>query len=373
MGLGSARNVTLAQARTAAGEARGLIARGINPLEAKRKSTAGGQTANVPTFGECADALLESMSPSWRNEKHRAQWEVSLGKRVATRDAGAFATPLRGMPVDAITTEDVLGILKPIWQTKPETASRLRGRIEAVLDAARAQGKRSGENPARWRGHLDKLLPRPRKLVRGHHAAMPFEDVPAFVDELQAVGSVSSSALEFLILTAARSGEVLGARWAEFDLGGSLWIVPAERMKARREHRVPLSPRCLAILADMELIRRSEYVFPGAKAGRPLSVMALEMQMRRLKRGDVTPHGFRSAFRDWAGECTSFPREVAEAALAHLVGDEVERAYRRGDALQKRRELMQAWASYLEHHRAPDNVVSLSTEDLSMTTGSDTS
>lgn len=351
MGLGSARDVSLAQARSLAAGARTLLAQGLNPLGARREaqSQVGAPAPpSRPTFGGIADEFLASMGPSWRNAKHRAQWEASVGSREATRGAGAYARPLRGKLVADITTEDVLAILKPIWQAKPETASRLRGRIEAVIDAARAQGHRTGENPARWRGHLDKLLPRPKKLTRGHHAAMPFDKVPAFVEQLRQVGSVSAYALEFLILTAARSGEVRGARWDEFDEGKALWMVPAGRMKGNREHRIPLPPRCLAILADMRLVQRSGFVFPGVKPGMPLSVMALEMQMRRLGYYQFTPHGFRSAFRDWAGECTSFPREVAEAALSHLVGDEVERAYRRGDAIEKRRQLMSAWENYLE-------------------------
>jgi integrase len=361
MGLGSARDVSLARARALAADARKLIADGINPLDAKRQAAVEQTTKRLPTFGECADELLDAMGPSWRNDKHRAQWETSLGRRDAARGAGAHAKPLRPKPVTEITTEDVLSVLRPIWQTKPETASRLRGRIEAVLDAARAQGHRSGENPARWRGHLDKLLPRPKKLSRGHHAAMPFEDVPAFVQELRALQSVSALALEFLILTAARSGEVRGATWDEVDEQSALWTVPAARMKGHREHRVPLPDRCLEILAELRQARRGAFIFPGGKPDQPLSVMALEMQMRRLKWDEFTPHGFRSAFRDWAGECTHFPREVAEAALAHLVGDQTERAYRRGDALQKRRELMTEWANFLDGPRE-GNVVSLNAE-----------
>ena len=272
--------------------------------------------------------------------------------------------PLRNLRLDEIGTEDVLGVLTPIWLTKSETASRLRGRIERVLDAARAKGPRSGENPARWRGHLDALLPKRQKLTRGHHAAMPYEDVPAFVARLRGSDSVSILALEFLILTAARSGEVLGARWDEIDHEGKLWIVPAARIKGAREHRVPLTKRALAILKTIEKVRTGDYVFPGQKRGEPLSEMALAMAMRRLKTSDFTVHGFRSAFRDWAGEETVFPREVAEAALAHVVGDATERAYRRGDALEKRRKLMDAWASYIEAKPAA-NVVRLAGEKSS--------
>ena len=249
-------------------------------------------------------------------------------------------------------------VLEPLWATKAETASRLRGRIERVLDFARARGHRAAENPARWRGHLDAILPKRAKLSRGHHKAMPFEDVPAFMAALRKRVGVAPRALEFAILTAARSGEVLGARWDEVDLKGGLWTVPANRMEGAREHRVPLSARAVEILREMEQTRTSDLVFPGMKRGLPLSVVTLEMVLRRMNVEDVTVHGFRSAFRDWAGERTSFPREVAEAALAHLVGDAVERAYRRGDALEKRRRLMDAWARLLEAPRNA-NIVEL--------------
>lgn len=288
------------------------------------------------TFGEAADAFIKGMSASWRNEKHQAQWEMTL--RV-------YCESIRRKRVSDISTDDVLGILQPIWGTKPETASRLRGRIERVLDFAKARGLREGENPARWRGHLNLILPRRQKLTRGHHKAMPFKGLPSFMQRLRLSNGVSARALEFLILTAARSGEVLGMRWDEVDIDEMVWTVPAHRMKGAREHRVPLSPRAMEILGEMRDTRVSEYVFPGFKRDRPLSVMALEMILRRMQI-DATVHGFRSAFRDWVGERTDFPREIAEAALAHLVGDEVERAYRRGDALEKRRELMAAWAIY---------------------------
>jgi integrase len=257
-----------------------------------------------------------------------------------------YCEHLRGKPVSEVSTDDVLKVLKPLWATKAETASRLRGRIERVLDFARARGQRSGENPARWRGHLDAILPRRAKLTRGHHKALPFQAVPKFMAQLRERKGTAPRALEFAVLTAGRSGEVLGARWDEMDLEAKVWTVPARRMKAGREHRVPLSSRTVEILHAMQEMRTSEYVFPGSKQGRPLSVMALEMVLRRMK-VDATVHGFRSAFRDWVGERASFPRELAEAALAHLVGDAVERAYRRGDALEKRRELMETWARFV--------------------------
>jgi integrase len=336
IGLGSARDVTLARARELASQARAKLAEGINPKEARRSSEGA-------TFGECADRLIEAMRPSWRNGKHAAQWKMTLQE---------YAAPLRRLPVDKITTDDVLSVLKPFWNDKPETASRLRGRIERVLDAAKAQGLRSGENPARWRGHLDQLLPKRQQLTRGHHPAMSYTDVPAFVADLQARQATAASALEVAVLTAARSGEVLGARWVEFDLDRAVWTVPATRMKAGREHRVPLSPRALKIVKAMQDTRNGDFVFPGHRPGRPLSVMALEMVLRRMKIKDATVHGFRSAFRDWAAECTNFPNEVCEAALAHVIENKAEAAYRRGDLFDKRRKLMEAWAAYCVHPKA---------------------
>ncbi len=347
MGLGSLTSVSLSDARSRASDARSILAGGRNPIEVRRAKEAARDS--VGTFGVFADELVKNLSHGFRNDKHKAQWAMTLTTHAA---------PLRKLRLDEIGTDDVLAVLQPIWQTKNETASRLRGRIERVLDAARAKGLRTGENPARWRGHLDKLLPKRQKLARGHHAAMPYPNVPAFVARLRGSETISALALEFLILTGARSGEVMGARWGEIDREARLWIVPAARMKAGREHRVPLTARALAILKAAEKVRTGDCVFPGQRRGEQLSVMALAMAMRRLKADDVTVHGFRSAFRDWAGEATAFPREVAEAALAHVVGDATERAYRRGDALEKRRKLMAAWATYIEAKPAT-NVVRL--------------
>jgi integrase len=330
IGLGSSRDVTLARARELASRARSLLAEGLNPKDVRRPT--GGTT-----FGECADRVIEAMRPSWRNGKHAAQWEMTL------RD---YAAPLRRLPVDKITTDDVLSVLKPLWNAKPETASRLRGRIERVLDAAKAQGLRNGENPARWRGHLEQLLPKRQQLTRGHHAAMPYAELPDFMADLRGREAAAAQALEFAILTAARSAEVLGARWDEFDLDHAVWTVPGTRMKAGREHRIPLSRRGVKIVKALHELRDGDFVFPGQKAGRPLSVMALEMVLRRMKMDDVTVHGFRSTFRDWAAECTNFPNEVCEAALAHVIGNKAEAAYRRGDLFDKRRKLMEAWATY---------------------------
>ena len=348
MGVGGAA-VTLAQARDRAADARKFVASGVNPITARREARMA--SAAKPTFGQCAEALLAAKSSEWRNARHRAQWRMTLE---------TYAGPLCGTPVDQVDTAAVLGVLQHVWQTTPETASRLRGRIEAVLDAARAMGHipRNEANPARWRGHLDKLLPKRQKLTRGHLAAMPFDDMPEFIATLRERKAVAALALEFLILTAARSGEVLGARWAEFDLDAKVWTLPAARMKAGREHRVPLSGRALAILETLAVARTGDFCFPGQKAGKSLSGKALEMVLRRMKADSVTVHGFRSAFRDWCGEVTSFPRELAEAALAHVAGDATEQAYRRGDALEKRRGLMEAWAGFCEP-RAGSNVLSM--------------
>ena len=330
IGFGSARDVMLARARELATQARTKLAEGINPKDARRPP--GGAT-----FGECADRVIEAMRPGWRNSTHATQWQMTLQD---------YAAPLRRLPVDRITTDDVLSVLKPLWNDKHETASRLRGRIERVLDAAKAQGLRSGENPARWRGHLDQLLPKRQRVARGHHAAMNYSDVPAFMSDLQARQATAASALEFAILTAARSGEVRGARWEEFDLDRAVWIVPPRRMKGGREHRVPLPQRAHKIVNAMYEARNGDFVFAGQKPGRPLSVQTFLRLLSRMKIEGVTVHGFRSAFRDWAAECTNFPNEVCEAALAHVIGNTAEAAYRRGDLFEKRRKLMDAWAAY---------------------------
>jgi integrase len=341
--------VTLGRARELAGEARALLAEGLNPKDARRPK-------DGASFGECADRLIEAMRPSWRNEKHAAQWQMTVMGRVADADKASktgwraaeadYCATIRPLPANKITTDDVLEVLKPIWQAKPETASRLRGRIERVLDAAKAQGLRSGENPARWRGHLDQLLPKRQRLEQEHHAAMAYADVPGFMVDLRAREAVGAIAFEFAILTAARSGEVLRARWEEMDLDRGVWTCPAQRMKAGRVHRVPLSARALEIVRAMHEVRTSEWVFPGRIANKPLSAVAFDKVLRAMKIEDATPHGFRSSFRDWASECTNFSNEVCEAALAHVIQNKAEAAYRRGDALEKRRLLMEAWSTF---------------------------
>ncbi len=330
MGLGGLVSVPLARARELAADARAQVAGGKNPILERRSERA------VPMFGVVADTFVADLSPQWRNEKHRAQWAMTLT---------TYAAPLRNRPVDAVTTEDVLGVLRPLWTSKPETASRLRGRIERVLDAAKAKGLRVGENPARWRGHLDHLLPARQKLSRGHHAALPYAEMSGFMSKLREREALAGLALEFAILTASRSGEVRGALWSEMDLEKKVWNVPAARMKASREHRVPLSTATLAVLDQAAKLRTGDHVFPGQKPGSELSNGAMERVLDRMKVA-VTVHGFRSTFRDWAAELTDHPREVAEAALAHTVGDATERAYRRGDALEKRRRLMEDWTAF---------------------------
>jgi integrase len=342
MGLGSYPAVSLAAARKRAEEYRLIVASGANPLVEGRKH-------DEPTFAECVGMFLSSMESQWRNVKHRAQWRMTLD---------VYCRPISDMRVSAIGTDEVLGVLNPIWQSKHETASRLRGRIERVLDYAKSRGWRSGENPALWRGHLKNILPARQKLTRGHHAAMPHSHVPSFVQRLRDSEAMAARALELLILTATRSGEVYGATWDEMDLEAAIWIIPDHRTKAGREHRVPLTKRAIEILQPLSEARISYYVFPGQRRNRPLSSSGMDMLMRRMKVNTFTVHGFRSSFRDWAGEETHFPREIAEVALAHIVGDETERAYRRGDAIEKRRKLMQAWEGYLEMNTV-GNVVAL--------------
>lgn len=330
LGLGGARDLSLANARKQAASIREMLSLDLDPKVERKKVSA------IPTFGECADAYIEAMRPSWRNAKHAAQWIMTLTK---------YAAPIRDKTVDAISTQDLLEVLQVRWKQTPETAERLRGRIENVLDAAKAKGYRRGENPARWRGHLDQLLPKRQRLSRGHHAALPYEDIPVFMAGLRSRDAIAALALEFTILTAARSGETLNARWEEIDLDKQVWTIPPTRMKAGREHRVPLSPRAVEIIETLLPCRSGDYVFPGSKANKPLSSMAMAMVLRRMKE-KVTVHGFRSSFRDWASETSSFPHEVCEMALAHTIANKAEAAYRRGDLFDKRRKLMDAWANY---------------------------
>jgi len=343
MGLGPLSVFTLAEARDRAVQARKLVMMGIDPIGARDKPIMEAKiaAAQATTFFQAAKAYIESHKAGWRNEKHGDQWTNTLA---------TYAGPVFGhLPIGAVDTNLIMKVLDPIWSTKPETAGRVRGRIESVIDWATARGFRTGENPARWRGHLQSLLPSRSKVARvEHHAALPYSQLANFMTRLRVTDGMSARAMRFLILTAARSGEVLGAKWSEIDLEARQWTIPAERMKAGREHRVPLSEAAASILRDVAAIRSGDFIFGGAVADKGLSNMALTMVLRRLKREDITVHGFRSTFRDWCAEKTDFPSEVAEMALAHAVGDKVEAAYRRGDLLEKRRQLVDAWATYCE-------------------------
>ncbi len=341
MGLGSASNVLVKDARLARDEARKVLDAGKNPITERKlaKAEAEREPVMVPTFGEVADEWFEARKADWTSETTRARW---------TRIIEVHCLPLRPIPIDQVGTKDVEDALRPIWETIPDMAPRARGGIEDILDAAKVKGLRTGENPARWKGHLKHVLSAPRKLTRGHHPAMAYRDVPKFVAGLRARNSGSARLVEFTVLTAVRPSEAREASWGEFKLGENVWIIPAERMKERIAHRVPLTPDAIAVLDKLaEFQGREGWVFPGAKEGRPLSNGAGDKMMDLMGAGAFTVHGFRSSFRDWAGDCTDFPREVIEAALAHKVEGEVERAYRRGDALDKRRRLMEAWAEFL--------------------------
>jgi integrase len=337
--LGNANGLSLSDARSLAGQMREAVAKGLHPrtVLAKAESTA---TPATPTFGAYAETFIASVESGWKNSVHRKQWRQSLKDHAA---------PLREMPIDEIDTDHVLAALRPIWLTKAETAKRVRGRIEKVLDAAKATGLRPREamNPAAWRGHLALLLPSQSKLARGHHAALPWKEAPAFMVALRAREALAARCLEFVILTAARSGEALESVWSEINFETRLWTVPAYRMKAGVEHVVPLSSAAIALLEGLRLeaTRGNDAVF--AIGGATRSNMAMAMLLRRMGRPDITTHGFRSTFRDWAGDATDFPRELIEQALAHTIQNKAERAYRRGTAVERRRELMEAWAAFL--------------------------
>lgn len=350
IGLGAASGpeaISLAKARDKADALRQKVKAGIDPLTERDREAAealaaarAAQIAGI-TFKAVADAYIAANEEGWRNAKHRQQWKNTLA---------TYVNPVIGdLPVAEIGTPHVLQILDPIWKEKPETASRVRGRIETILDAAKARGYRDGENPARWRGHLAQILPARRRLSRGHHKALSYENVPPFIGSLRKRDATAALALEFCILTAARTGEVIGATWNEIDLDKAVWTIPAGRMKAGREHRVPLAPRALEILEAVKQLGGS-WLFSGnpknsADARPSLSGMAMTMLLRRMK-VDATVHGFRSAFRDWAAECTGYAHETCEMALAHVIGNKAEAAYRRGDLFEKRRRLMSDWASY---------------------------
>ncbi len=343
MGLGSADVVGLAEARALRDEARKVLASRRNPIEARRE-----ERRPSPTFGMMADEVLEAKRSEWRNDKHAKQWAWSLNVACAA---------LRPKPVDAIDTADILAVLKPLWTKTPATAGRVRQRIEIVLNAAKAKNHRTGENPAAWRGHLEHLLPRRQKVEKAHLAAMSYHDVPSFLERLRAEESMAARALEFCVLTASRAGNVYAARWCDIELAAKLWTIPANHMKSGREHRVPLSNRAVEILENLAAARTGQFVFPSPFGDKPFAPVAMQKTLRRLVDGNATVHGFRSSFRDWAGHETSFPREVAEQALAHRLGDAAELAYKRGDFLEKRRAMMEDWAAYCESSSGGNVVV----------------
>jgi integrase len=337
-GLGSYPTVSLATARDEAEPLRRQIKDSIDPIETRRAARAAvrAETEQAVTFEDCALRYIASHEAGWKNDKHRAQWRSTLK---------TYVYPVIGhLPVTAVGTPHVMQILEPIWRSKTETASRLRGRIEVILNWAKVRGYRDGENPAQWRGHLDQLLPpkgKVRRLVR--HPALPYREMPTFMKLLREQNGIAARALEFLVLTASRTNETLEATWDEIQWDPELWAIPAERMKGTRDHRVPLTPSAIQLVSEMADIKLNEFIFPGTKPGRPLSNMALLTLLKRMGYGHVTVHGFRSTFRDWAAECTSHPGEAAELALAHSVPNAVEAAYRRGDMLAQRRELLIEW------------------------------
>ncbi len=344
MGLGSLLDVPLAQAREIARELRAKVKDPLpptDPQQERQQARKAAQAAHARrmTFKQCAEACIEALRPGWKNPKHAQQWENTLA---------TYTFPTIGsLSVADVDTALVIKVLSPIWTEKNETASRLRGRIETVLDWAKANGLREGENPARWKGHLDKLLAQPAKVQKvEHHAALDYREIGAFMRELRAREGTGARALEFAILCASRSGEVRGATWAEIDMQARVWTIPPERMKARKEHRVPLSDAAVAVLKTLPRLDGETLIFPSTKPGRPLSDMTITAVLRRMERGDLTAHGFRSTFRDWAGETTAYPREVIEHALAHQLKDKAEAAYQRGDLLEKRRRLMADWAGF---------------------------
>lgn len=349
MGLGPLSVVSLSDARTRAQEARRQLLEGQDPIDARDALRAAGKAADAKTklFRQCAEDYIKAHKASWRNAKHAAQWESTL-KAHCYPDPPA-APVWRDLPVSAIDTGRVLEVLEPIWKAKTETASRLRGRVESILDWATVRGYREGPNPARWKGHLDQTLPKRSKVAKvRHHPALPFDELPGFMKELRKLDGTAPRALELIILTATRTGETIGAQWLEIDFRAKTFTVPAERMKSGREHKIPLSDAAVAVLKAMKEKTTGDYVFPGPSGKKPLSNMACLAVLDRMERRDITVHGFRSTFRDWAAERTNFPREVVEMALAHVIPDKTEAAYRRGDLFEKRRKLMDAWAAHCQ-------------------------
>lgn len=349
MGLGSYPDVSLAEAREKSAECRKLVRQGIDPLAEKRKETSAIRAAVAKTipFSKASEQYINAHKVGWKNAKHAAQWTATLE---------TYADPVIGnIDVALIDTGHIMRILEKdnFWNEKTETAHRVRGRIESILDWASVRKYRSGENPARWKGHLDKLLPARNKVKKTeHHAALPWLEMGAFIADLRKQAGIAARALEFAILTAARSGEVRGATWAEIDLDKAIWIVPPERMKAKKEHRIPLSAKALEVLKKQKAEFPGELVFPGSKVRNgkqtAMSDMSLTAVLRRMERKDITVHGFRSSFRDWASESTAYPSEMVEMALAHTIGNKVEAAYRRGDLFEKRCRMMNDWSGFCD-------------------------
>ena len=345
MGLGSYPLTSLAEARDKADAARKAVVKGQDPIAQRKVEMMEESPPAMPTFTQVAARYIRAHRHGWSNRKHARQWCATLK---------TYARPTLGkQAINTISTEEVLKVLTPIWRKKTETAKRVQGRMENIFDFAAAHKWRDPTNPARWRGNLDMLLPRPTRVQKvEHHPAMPYDEVPAFMEELKSKPGVSAQALQFLILTACRSGEVMGTQWSEIDLEARIWTIPAIRMKAKREHRVPLSPEAFAILQSLPTLANNPYVFYGSRGHRPISNMAMLQQMRGMgygvggNRGNYVPHGFRSSFRDWAGEVSSYPRDVCEMALAHVIENKVEAAYRRGDLFVKRRKMMEEWAAW---------------------------
>lgn len=350
MGLGSVLAVTLETAREKAGVCRSLLDKDRDPIavRAEEERQRRLETAKAKSFDECAASYIKSHRAGWKNEKHAAQWEATLK---------TYASPVFGsLAVGNVDTGLVVKVLEPIWTSKTETASRVRGRIESILDWAKVRGYRDDENPARWRGHLDKLLPK-RSTVAAvrNHPALPYTELPGFMEKLRVRSGTAARALEFIILTAARQSEAVNATWPELDLSAKIWTVPGSRMKAKREHRVPLSDAALKILEAMnDKGQTGDFAFPGWRVKRPITGAACLKVLREMGYSELTVHGFRSTFRDWAAEQTNYPREVAEAALAHVIPDKTEAAYRRGDLFEKRAKLMQEWARYCAKPRSPN-------------------
>lgn len=351
LGLGPVHTISLLEARKRARKARQDLLDGIDPIAVKRQKAqqAKLEQARMMTFQRCAEAYIEAHRAGWKNAKHAEQWQATLA---------TYAYPTLGpLNVKDVDTALVMKVLEPIWTEKTETASRLRGRIESILGWATVRGYRQGDNPARWRGHLDNLLaPRNKVQKATHHAALAYKDIHAFLAQLHQQQGLAALALEFTILTASRTSETIGATWAEIDFQEAVWTIPANRMKAEKEHRVPLSARALAILRELQPLG-GEFVFQGLKVGKAISNMAMLKLLQRMARTDLTVHGFRSTFRDWAGEMTAHPREVIEHALAHQLKDKAEAAYARGTLFQKRRRLMEDWSRYCETPQAQGDVV----------------